>query len=223
MTSTSVHPRVWVEPRAGGPWPAHVRLAGVLSGRNTTSPLPRAGPQLLTRVFFPSPSGLPFKERKNSKPGYPNSPDKCLAMKSAYLKPLVSLHLKSFFSFHRTGLWSGRGRCSWKQATCESEGQWDSCLSQPWEWPSSPEASHQLGNLCAVLFPPGALTAKLTGYVLPFSTLWSPSIKGTTFFFFPLFFNLLYLLQPLSRKLTLCYVFENHVASPWGGQILVVV
>ena len=92
VTRASVHPGVWVEPRAGGAWPAHVRLAGVLSGRNTTSPLPRAGPQLLTRVFVPSPSGLPFEERKNSKPGYPSSPDKCLAMKSAYLKPLVSLH-----------------------------------------------------------------------------------------------------------------------------------
>lgn len=139
----NVHHRVWMQPQWRGKQPGCSLLVWSLEEASLAFSF-----ICLPHIHFPIPWQLSF----------PAFQTNAWVMNSVHLIMLVILYLKFFFTFGRTGLWSGCGRYSWKQATCESEWQWDSHLSQLWEWPFSPEGSNQLGNLCGVHFLSGALT-----------------------------------------------------------------
>ena len=84
----------------GGRRAASSPPVGGISGRSTSSHLPRAGPAHNTPGFFPSPGGLPFSERKKSKLGHPSSADKRLGREGC--KPeAVGKPVFKFFPFFR--------------------------------------------------------------------------------------------------------------------------
>ena len=159
LQRANVYPGVRVGTKGEGEQPACSPLVWSLEGGPLAISFLWWAPRACTPISFPLLTAFLSTKGRDQSWGIPAVQTSSWAMNSIHLMLLVILYLKFFFSFGRTGLWSGRGWCSWKQPTCESEGQWDSRLSQPREWPFPTEGSNQLGNLCGVLFLPGALTS----------------------------------------------------------------